>query len=679
MSDTLLDFADRDEQAGFRLDYFELLNWGTFDRRVWRLNAGGENTLLTGDIGSGKSTLVDAIATLLVPPQRLAYNKAAGASARERSLRSYILGHFKSERSEAGLSAKAVALRDHNSYSVILGTFKNEGFNLRHCLAQVFWTKDQVGQPARFYVIADRPLAIAEDFANFGPDIAELRKRLRQSPGVELFDSFAAYAAAFRRLFGIDNEQALELFNQTVSLKSVGDLTDFVREHMLEAFDGEQRIEALIHHFDDLNRAHDAVLKAKKQTAALEPIVEDCARHDELAAGREALRVARDALKSWFARNKLTLLDKRLARLATENERLVARIRGADEDRARLHADRDEIKQAIAANGGDRIERLALDIRAAADERDRRRGRLERYAAPAADLSLSLPADADGFARNRGELSSLREALVSREAELQNERTELEVDFRNRKEERDALARELDSLRRRRSNIPETQVAIRERLGASLGIPPERLSFAGELLRVRAAEAPWEGAAERLLHGFALSLLVPEEEYARVSAWVDDNQLKGRLVYFRARAQADLHETELNPDSLVRKLEVKREAPSRPGLSASSPDASITPAAAPSSSSTASVRRLPATARSRARASATKRTIALAWTIGADTCSAGPTRRSAPLWKNKAQELKSRCGRRPMASQLCKPHAEPAGPSGHPPAAGGISENFAGA
>ena len=101
--------------AGMRLIRCELYNWGTFHGRVWGLDLKGDNTLLTGDIGSGKSTLVDAITTLLVPAQKVSYNKAAGADARERDLKSYVLGHYKSERAEAGYSARPVALRDHNS------------------------------------------------------------------------------------------------------------------------------------------------------------------------------------------------------------------------------------------------------------------------------------------------------------------------------------------------------------------------------------------------------------------------------------------------------------------------------------------------------------------------------------------------------------------------------------
>ena len=51
-----LDFATDDALSGFRLMRLEVLNWGTFHERVWTLQLNGRNGLLTGDIGSGKST-----------------------------------------------------------------------------------------------------------------------------------------------------------------------------------------------------------------------------------------------------------------------------------------------------------------------------------------------------------------------------------------------------------------------------------------------------------------------------------------------------------------------------------------------------------------------------------------------------------------------------------------------
>ncbi len=123
---------DPDVRAGYRLHSLEVLNWGTFDARVWSLRLDGRNTLLTGDIGSGKSTLVDAITTLLLPANKISYNKAAGAETRERSLRSYVQGHHKSESNEATGTSRAVALRPSGTYSVLLGVFAQRGVRRAH-------------------------------------------------------------------------------------------------------------------------------------------------------------------------------------------------------------------------------------------------------------------------------------------------------------------------------------------------------------------------------------------------------------------------------------------------------------------------------------------------------------------------------------------------------------------
>ena len=253
-----LDFTDDNALSGYRLKKLEVFNWGTFNDQVWSLNLNGKNCLLTGDIGSGKSTLVDAVTTLLVPANKVDYNKAAGAEKKERHLRSYVLGYYKSERNETTGKSRPVALRDQNSYSVILGVFHNQGYDQTVTLAQVFWMKELQGQPERFFVAAEKALSIKQDFAQFGSEITALRKRLRKND-CEVMDRFPQYGAWFRRRFGIDNDQALDLFHQTVSMKSVGNLTEFVRGHMLEPFDVAPRIKALIEHFDDLNRAHEAV------------------------------------------------------------------------------------------------------------------------------------------------------------------------------------------------------------------------------------------------------------------------------------------------------------------------------------------------------------------------------------------------------------------------------------
>ncbi len=555
-----LDFVADDTLVGFRLRRLEVYNWGTFDSRVWTLQADGKNALLTGDIGSGKSTLVDAVTTLLVPAHRVAYNKAAGADSKERTLKSYVLGYYKTERNEDSAAAKPVALRDHNSYSVILGVFHNAGYDQTVTLAQVFWSKDTQGQPARFYVGAERDLAIASDFAGFGSEIAALRKRLRAG-GVEVFDSFPPYGAWFRRRFGIDNDQALELFHQTVSMKSVGNLTEFVRNHMLEPFDVAPRITALITHFDDLNRAHEAILKARRQIELLTPLVADCDRHTELANSTEELRACREALRPYFAGLKLELLDKRIALLGDEWTRQNARVHELTEHRDTQRAQVAELKHSIAANGGDRLERLAEEIRIKGGERDARKKKAERYAELVRAAGGHPGEDEATFQTQYKEFLRQLELTGTREAELQNDRTEYEVELRQGRQQHDLLTGEIDSLKARRSNVPAEQIRMRAALCQALDLSGDEMPFAGELLQVREDEQDWEGAAERLLRNFGLSLLVPDADYQRVSDWVDRTHLRGRLVYFRVRAFSRSELPALGPDSLVRKLAIKPDSP----------------------------------------------------------------------------------------------------------------------
>ncbi|WP_449257947.1 ATP-binding protein [Chlorobium limicola] len=561
MSELLeMGFVADDRLAGFRLQRLEVFNWGTFDGRVWTLRLGGKNELLTGDIGSGKSTLVDAVTTLLVPSQRIAYNKAAGADTRERSLRSYVLGYFKSERQESVGGAKPVALRDNNSYSVILGVFHNEGYDKTVTLAQVFWMKDAVAQPARLYTACERDLSIARDFTGFGTEIPGLRKRLR-SEGVELFESFPPYGAWFRRRFGIDNEQALDLFHQTVSLKSVGNLTDFVRTHMLEPFDVEPRIAALIQHFENLNRAHESVLKARRQIEMLSPLVADCNRHHEIAATADTLRLCRESLRPWFATLKLDLLDKRLASLDDELSRHSMAVERLQEQR-RLKQERErELRLTIAENGGDRIENIGAEIRQKQSELERCRQKAVRYEELVRQLGERPASNVDEFLDQRSTHGTMREECADGEARVQNDLNEAGVLFTQGRQEHERLTAEIRGLKARRSNIDEKQVAIRRSLCHALDIAEDEMPFAGELLQVLEEEREWEGAVERLLRNFGLSLLVPDRHYGAVAEWVDRTHLHGRLVYFRVRQQSQSGRQPDHEASLVRKIAIKADSP----------------------------------------------------------------------------------------------------------------------
>lgn len=541
--------ADLDARAGFRLERLEVLNWGTFDQRVWAFDLDGRNALLTGDIGSGKSTIVDAVTTLLVPSHRISYNKAAGAGARERSLRSYVAGHYKSERDEATGTTRHVGLRERGTYSVVLGRFSNRGFDQEVTLAQVFWlAPGQSGQPDRFFVTADRPLTITEDFAGFGGDVAALRRRLREA-GAQVRDHFPEYGRDFRRLLGIPSDQAMDLFHQTVSMKSVGDLGEFVREHMLEPFDADRWTDRLVAHFDDLTSAHDAVVRATAQIERLAPLLADCDAHDALGERAAALVARRDALRAFTASRRVADLDELLGALDERVADGETRRRRVADELGLVVAERQRLELERAGHGGDRLAAIEGEVARRELERaarERRVAQLAGYAA-AAGLTLGAPdgvdpgaaavaaalVDADAFAALRRGADDAAVRVRDDLARAEERVSEVAAEVRAVEQETADVKAELASLADRRSNLPRTHLEVRDRLCAGVGLAPGDVPFVGELLAVRPEHAEWEGAAERVLRGFALSLLVPATHYEAVAAWVDREHLGLRLVYHR--------------------------------------------------------------------------------------------------------------------------------------------------
>ena len=247
----------------------------------------------------------------------------------------------------------------------------------------------------------------------------QLRKRLRASRDVELFDSFPPYGAAFRRRFGIDNEQAMDLFHQTVSMKSVGNLTDFVREHMLEPFPVEPRIARA----DRPLRRPEPRARGGAQGEGADRRAGAPRRRLRAPRGAGAqvdeLRGCRDALRPWFADLKAAA-----ARQAHRRARQRSSTRSASASRALQRARRERQRDARRNHAGDRRQRRrphraaqGRDRAPSGSRQDERRARADEYdaLAPAA-RACPAPRDADTFVANRARHRQRAEAAAARSA-----------------------------------------------------------------------------------------------------------------------------------------------------------------------------------------------------------------------------------------------------------------------
>ena len=545
----------------------ELLNWGTFHDKIWRIEPNGNNSLLTGSIGSGKSTLVDALTCLIVPHHTINFNKAANAEKKERNFISYIKGYYKFERDEIDLKGKAVSLRYTNSkdstFTVILANFNNIGYYTNITLGQVFWIENE--KPQKLLLISSKPLTIKEYFTNI-EDVRGLRKKLKEHSFIDLYDdNFSQYSQRFRQLFGMTSDKAIDLFYQTVSMKSVSSLTSFVREQMLERTEIKIQIDELKKRFDDLNKAYAAVQEARKQRDILKPLVElnkTCMECEEKI--KEIDNIVQ-SIPSYFASKKIDLLEQEIKICEGKLNQLTNQLEGIERTLETKRDAASQIKQNIRSNGGERLDQIANEISQRELSRDDKKVRHSQYSEHTSVCDLPTASTDRTFYSN---LKSAQQKIIDLE-KIQGDKLEEQAakvaDQRTLKEKIEIEKAELDSLKSRKNQIPLEILNIREQLSIDLGIKEDDIPFAGELLQINDDEKDWEGALERLLRGFGVSMLVPEKYYRQVSQYVNERKLKDnknrgmRFQYFKVphNFKRNNFQSNIDSDSVANKIDIK--------------------------------------------------------------------------------------------------------------------------
>ncbi|MEL6628678.1 MAG: ATP-binding protein, partial [Bacteroidota bacterium] len=223
-------FETSSEVAGYRLEYMEVLNWGTFDGSVHSIQPEGNNSLLTGANASGKSTFIDALLTLLVPRknQRF-YNQSSGVEKKgDRTEETYVLGYYGNIQKEgmSSTSVQALRRRDAGTWSIILAAFTNKD----HKPVTIFQVRRfSNGKLVRDFGIARELIKIENEFSKIDKN---WKKRLREKIDkptarreiLQLFSGPTDYENRLIELFGMRGENALNLFNLIVGVKVLNDL-----------------------------------------------------------------------------------------------------------------------------------------------------------------------------------------------------------------------------------------------------------------------------------------------------------------------------------------------------------------------------------------------------------------------------------------------------------------------
>ena len=174
------------------------------------------------------------------------------------------------------------------------------------------------------------------------------------------------------------------------------------------------------------------------------------------------------------------------------------------------------------------------------------------------ELGLQVPHSDEEFAKVFKELNIQKEENSVEKENLRQKDINITIRQRELNSQKTTLEIELQSLGTRSSNIPLKNIGIRRQIAEGTGLSEKAIPFVGELVQVKEEEKYWNYAIERLMHNLALTILVTEQNYQKVTEYVKSHDLNGRVVYLRTDLQLGDFIPESSKDTVLGKIDIKQ-------------------------------------------------------------------------------------------------------------------------
>jgi len=538
----------------FVLTHLELYNWGAFNgRHGAQIDIQG--TAIIGATGSGKTTLVDALMTLIVANPR--YNLAStGGHESDRDLISYIRG-VSGAGNESGNNEHIV--RSENTVTGIAARFSSGEKHLR--IGAVFWLDGSSSATAdlkRLWIFSEADAYGLDEWleAQHRGGARALKQLGKEITGVRVYDSKQTYLAGLRNFFEV-GENAFTLLNRAAGLKQLNSIDEIFRELVLDDNSAFLRASEVAKEFDDLAAIHKELEVARQQQGSLLPIASGWQTRQGFLQKLILDRELQGLLPIWYATHafrlwadRIILLDAKIDLHEQQSQLLIHEITTHQRSTDTLHA-------IFLKAGGANINALEDQIRKQTDLVNERSRHATDYRVLATrfgwDASLTLEALL-GNQKLAGELQGNQKNNLDRQ-KLQA--WTLGVAQQRHEEERNTLQAELQEAQARPdSNIAGAYHRFRTDLAQHLAMEESGLPYIAELVEIKPDEARWRGAIERAIGSHRLRLLVPSGAATnKALAWVNqrDNQLHVRLLEVRQETTAP----EFFADGFTRKLKFK--------------------------------------------------------------------------------------------------------------------------
>ena len=517
-----------DDSSGYRLKTLQILNWGVFDRTVKTFEFHDKSTILTGFNGTGKTTAVDAILTLLIPSNLRWYNLSSDSvKKRERDVENYVRGTYGN-----GGDGVTNYLRDKSALSVLNGIFEDPSEERALSLLQVrYFSGDRLDTK---YVITDRELTVGEidrvltkEGVSLAPD-GKWRKVLVQKCSSRLFESFTAYKTYFMDKFGFRSDNALKLFSQTVGMKVLGDITGFVRSYMLEDKSPEKEFSQLDEEFSNLLIIDTDIKKDTLKLEKLEKIHTSGLEWERASERKSTAEKKCLGEYRWYVESSASAAEAEIRTKSREKKDTELR---SEDLKAEIAA---SIKKLIALGSDSSAEVLAgydrelSELKAASRDSARRHSEYSSVFAKlsAAGSPLDEPITSDSFYALKDSIPSLIDRVSDKKERAEERKQECGFLIRGINASLEKDEAELSYLSQRDTNIPQEYDELRNDLASKAGLANKGLFFLGELLTVKEQDDEWTPAITKLINREALTLLVEKHDEKKLLEVLDSEKLK---------------------------------------------------------------------------------------------------------------------------------------------------------
>ena len=506
------------------LSTIEVQNWGPFSG-FWEIPLKTLPALVVGENGTGKSSLMDGILTVLVE-HGLQYNNAVDNKGRvkgRRKLEEYVRG-FKESNKDGNSYKNVLYLREKGEISFVLLRFCS--FNHTYTVGQIF-AVNEGDTASKKYFYKDGFLT-ARDFPKNASTLDEYCALLNKIDNVVANADRKKYFSFVREKLALDTN-AMHLLNMLSSRKDIDDVNVMIRNYMfLDKSDFTNDFNSLRIELDNINVFINKLKELKERNNFLKDIIVP-----KINAVRE---IQRRMILMKSCKDKIVPFLYRCAKNIglAESEELKDKINALVKIRDNLNKQQEEalVSKAtleVAKNniGGMNITSLELEIKALEADKRNKQLVLQTYNDIIKKLGLSVDnSNNNSFLKGKklikdeeAKLDSLLTENTIKKEKLLKEHSELTDKIHG-------LVSQKRELERNKISLPANLVALRNELCEIAKIPASDMPFLGEYLSVNDKE--WIPALEYLFHDASLSFLVPVKFEKLVHSHIDGLKKKYR-------------------------------------------------------------------------------------------------------------------------------------------------------